>query len=102
MSLSEIFVRTIGNRIWLVYKREYGIRKWHRHFAPLWRADDKTLANERLHSLKAILSHAGETTSHYSQLFRQLGFDPRGVTSSEDIRELPFLTKEELNSDMDA
>ena len=101
MSLSEIFVRTIGNRVWLAYKREYGILNWQRHFAPLWRADEDTLANIRLHSLKAILTHAGQTTLHYSQLFRQLSFDPRVVRSCSDLRELPFLTKEELNLNID-
>jgi len=102
LSLSEIFVRSIGNRIWLAYKGEYGILEWYRRLAALWMADDETLADTRLRSLKAILSHAGETTAHYLQLFRQLSFDPRGVTSCNDLRELPFLTKEDLNGNMDA
>ena len=102
LSLSEVFVRCVGNRIWLVYKGEYGILKWQRRFAPLWMADDETLANTRLRFLKAILSHAGETTAHYSHLFQKFSFDPRGITSCKDLRELPFLTKEELNGDMDA
>jgi len=101
LSLSEVFVRYIGNRVWLVYKGEYGILRWYRRFEPFWRADKDTLANTRLRSLKAILTHADDTTTHYSQLFRQLSFDPRGVTSCEDLRELPFLTKEELNRDID-
>jgi phenylacetate-CoA ligase len=101
VSLSEVFVRYVGNQVWLVYKGEYSILKWQRHFAPFLIADDKTLADARLRSLKAILSHAGKTTVHYSQLFRQLSFDPRGVTSCKDLRELPFLTKEELNREMD-
>jgi phenylacetate-CoA ligase len=101
LSLSEIFVRGIGNRIWLTYKGEYSILKWQRRFAPLWMADDETLANTRLRSLKAIITHANETTAYYSQLFRQLSFDPRGLTSCNELRQLPFLTKEELNRNVD-
>ncbi len=102
MTLAESFVRLIGHRFWLAYKGEYGILRWQRRFSSLWAAEPETLAGMHLRSLRGLLAHAGSTTAHYSQLFRRLGLDLREIHSCQVLREMPFLTKEELNDDIDS
>ena len=101
MSLAEFFVRHFGHRVWLTYKGEYGILSRQRRFTPLVTADSQALEQHRLKSLVAILTHADATTTHYAELFRRHGLDPRKVTSFTELSKLPFLTKEELNRDID-
>lgn len=102
MRLAETFVRLVGDRIWLAYKGEYATLRWQRSFAPLWNMDYDALERIRLQRLQAILTHAGQTTRHYSQLFRELNFDASALTSADGIRVLPLLAKEELNRDIDS
>jgi phenylacetate-CoA ligase len=99
--LTEAFVKYVGHPVWLAYKRELGIVYWYWKSKPLWTADQDRLQRMRKSRLTELLKHAGSTTKHYSELFAQLGFDPRSLRSEDDIRQFPFLTKEQLNADMD-
>ncbi len=44
--------------------------------------------------LKTLLDHAGAHVPYYREIFRQSGFDPRGVTSIRDLEVLPLLTRD--------
>jgi phenylacetate-CoA ligase len=101
LSLSETFVRVLGNRLWLAYKRQSGIMTWKKRLEPLWCVEREELASIQLASLRAILVHASDTTRHYANVFSQLGFSAARVGTCEEIRQLPFLNKEDLNSNMD-
>jgi len=59
----------------------------------------ETLRAERLRSL---LSDAGRHVPYYRDLFVRLGFDPARVTSTADLRYLPFLDKSTIRSNTDA
>jgi phenylacetate-CoA ligase len=102
LSFVESIVRHIGYPLWLAYKGELGIVAWHKRFEPLWGADPGKLQELRQPALVAMLVHAASTTKYYSELFRKIGFDPRGPKSIQDIRSLPFLNKEQLNQDIDS
>jgi phenylacetate-CoA ligase len=47
----------------------------------------------RMQLLRALLEHAGQQVPYYRDLFRQIGFDPRGVRSLGDLEALPRLTR---------
>jgi phenylacetate-CoA ligase len=51
--------------------------------------------------LKALLSHALENIPFYAKRFEEAGFHPSQLRSTEDIRKLPFLTKEDIRSNLD-
>jgi phenylacetate-CoA ligase len=102
LRLAEPLVRYFGYPLWLVYKGELGIVTWQRRFQPLWAADRERLQELRLPALAAMLVHAASTTKYYLELFRKLGFDPRSLQSESDIKQLPFLTKEQLNQDLNS
>ena len=54
----------------------------------------EALAKEQVASLRALLEHAQRSTVYYRELFRRIGFDPRDLTSREDLEQLPLLTRE--------
>lgn len=56
-----------------------------------WRAD--RLEALRVARLRALLEHVGTHVPYYRDLFARLGFDPRAVTSTNDLRALPLLDK---------
>jgi phenylacetate-CoA ligase len=47
----------------------------------------------QLQRLKRLLVHAFDTTEYYRSLFNSLEFNPQKLASLEDIKVLPFLTK---------
>jgi phenylacetate-CoA ligase len=47
-----------------------------------------------LERIKRLLEFAGEQVPYYRDLFRDLGFDPRGVLSLTDLQTLPVLTRQ--------
>jgi phenylacetate-coenzyme A ligase PaaK-like adenylate-forming protein len=52
------------------------------------------LARYQLDELKRLLAHAGANVPYYKDLFHAHRFDPRAVTSREDLAALPLLTRE--------
>jgi len=59
----------------------------------------QTLQLERLCSL---LVEAGTAVPYYRDLFCQLGFDPRGLRSLQDLRALPLLDKATIRANTEA
>jgi phenylacetate-CoA ligase len=55
----------------------------------------------QLARLRALLDHAGRHVPHYHETFSRIGFDPAGVASVEDLRQLPLLTKRDIRADPD-
>lgn len=51
------------------------------------------LQADRLQRLRAFLTEIGTRVPYYRTLFGQLGFDPAGMSSLDDLRRLPPLTK---------
>jgi phenylacetate-CoA ligase len=55
----------------------------------------------QLDSLRRLLAHAGAHVPFYRDLFAKLAFDPAGVRSLDDIRQLPVLDKAQLMAEGD-
>jgi phenylacetate-CoA ligase len=56
----------------------------------------KELEQEQLERLQQTLGRVYRRVSHYHELFNKIGFDPLEVTSLEDLKNIPFTTKETL------
>ena len=55
----------------------------------------------RIERLRRLLTHASERVPYYRNLFGQLGFDPKAITSTQELERLPFLTKTEIRAHTD-
>ncbi|MBD3401577.1 AMP-binding protein [candidate division GN15 bacterium] len=55
----------------------------------------------QLKRLKAMLSHARANCPYYARKFAEAGFDPEQVTTLEDIRRVPILTKADIQQNRD-
>lgn len=51
------------------------------------------LETMQVERLRAFLSKAGKHVPYYRDLFRDMAFDPAGISSLSDLARLPFLTK---------
>ena len=65
-----------------------------------WEKDIETMPREKLEAvqlerLKESLRRAGQSP-HYSRVFREKGFDPAGVRSLADAKNIPLTTKDDL------
>ncbi|MBN2396783.1 MAG: phenylacetate--CoA ligase [Deltaproteobacteria bacterium] len=65
-----------------------------------WENDIETMPREKLESiqlerLKKSVAQASASV-FYGDLFKKIGLDPNGITSLEDIRKIPFTTKDDL------
>lgn len=47
----------------------------------------------QLQALRKQLAYVGENSTYYRQVFKEAGFDPRGVKSLADLRRLPLVKK---------
>jgi phenylacetate-CoA ligase len=55
--------------------------------------DRERLAEYQLAKLRIILKHAGDHVPYYRALFRSIGFDPRMISRTSDLRGIPLLDK---------
>jgi phenylacetate-CoA ligase len=53
---------------------------------------------EQVRKVRELLVHAAAQVPHYTQLFRDLHFDPQDVRSLKDLRALPIVTKAEMRN----
>jgi phenylacetate-CoA ligase len=66
-----------------------------------WQPDSECLEREELEQLQlerleATLSRVYKNVPFYRKVFDEIGFDPDGFRSTEDLRKLPFTTKDDL------
>lgn len=74
----------VGREFWSVRRLVQESRDW-----PL-----ETLQAWRLERLRSVVTHAAAHVPGYARLFREAGFDPRDLRAPEDVRRLPFTSKE--------
>ena len=60
--------------------------------------DEKRLKELQLTRLRELLQHADSHVPYYRELFKRIGFDPKGVTSLADLKRLPLLAKAEIRA----
>jgi phenylacetate-CoA ligase len=51
--------------------------------------------------LKRIIKYAYGTVPYYSEIFQRIGFHPEDFKSIQDLKKLPFLTKEDVRQNQD-
>jgi len=56
--------------------------------------DKEKLEDFQFEQLKALLEHAALNVPYYKKLFSDYGFNPKKVQCLEDVKTLPYLTKE--------
>ncbi len=69
------------------------------HYKSLKKSENWTsekLAQLQLVQLKKFLILAGRESPFYKEKFRELGFDPSSVTSVQDLKQIPVMTKQDL------
>ena len=52
----------------------------------------------QFHQLQSVFTHAASTVPYYKQLFQDHHFDPHSLTTVQDIKCLPLLTKDNIRS----
>ena len=62
--------------------------------------DASALERDQVASLRALLTRA-RRAKYYRELFAKIGFDPRDLTSREDLQQLPLLTREIIHARYD-
>ena len=61
-----------------------------------WSKDQ--LDNWQLHELKKIINHCYKCVPYYKELFVEHGINPHNIKYLEDIKKIPFLTKDIINN----
>jgi phenylacetate-CoA ligase len=64
--------------------------------------DADVLARLQAEDLRDLLVYAGSNVPYYKELFGQARFDPRAVTSRDNLAELPLLTRDIVRERYDA
>jgi len=73
-----------GRTFWSTYNLLKKSRYW----------SDKEIKDHQLIELNKLLNHAYENTPYYNKVFKERGLKPSDIQSFDDLRKLPFLTKE--------
>jgi len=81
---------------WLYHRhvRRTNLRELRELFRQSERWDLERLRVFQTEGLRALLSHCAANVPYYADLFREYGLDAERVREPEDLRRLPFLTKE--------
>jgi phenylacetate-CoA ligase len=66
-----------------------------------WWSEER-LNTLRIERLRGLLMDVGENVPFYRKLFAETGFDPTAVTTLEDLRRLPLLTKAVIKANTEA
>ncbi len=88
--------------------------------APLWALKERTpyllhmqavrgssrrpleeVCQEQMLCFRSLLVHAYETTSFYRRRLDQAGVDPHGLSSMDDLKRIPLLTKDDIRRNTD-
>jgi phenylacetate-CoA ligase len=61
-------------------------------------AERSTIEALQLNKLRKLLQHAYQHTGYYKERFDRIEFNPDDLSSLDDLKQLPKLTREDLNS----
>ena len=59
------------------------------------------LIEDQVQRLQSLCLYAGMHVPYYRELFKSIGFDPKGLRSVEDLQQLPILDKETVREKRD-
>jgi phenylacetate-CoA ligase len=80
----------------------FSILKLKREFDRNQRLSEETLRQYQAAKLRQILTHAYNTVPYYRKLFKENDILPVDIQSVEDLRMIPFLTKDSLRLNFDS
>lgn len=63
--------------------------------------NEEVIKEYQFNELKKILIYAKDTVPYYTKLFNQVGFDPQEMKSANEMKVIPFLTKEIIRKNFD-
>jgi phenylacetate-CoA ligase len=85
---------------WVPFRFRYG-QEFSKTFHFLTKSEKWNTDKLREHQtteLKKLLIHSYETVEYYNGLFKEYGFDPYKFKYNDEIKRLPFLTKDIINN----
>lgn len=91
-SLSVLPARVLFGKQFSNYLRFVEQAQW-------WSADES--AAYQLNELRGLCQLAYERTPYYRRAFDEVGFDPRDLTSTDDLLRLPMIDRTELRNHLD-
>ena len=65
-----------------------------------WWSQEK-LKEYQMKQLQKMLSHAYENVPYYKRVFDERGLQPKDIQNMEDLKKLPYLTKEVVKKNFD-
>jgi phenylacetate-CoA ligase len=97
MSLSALIRRNLFYPLW-TFKDRSNQLKLFKKFEHLQWLDQQELEKIQFENLKRIIVHAYYNTSYYNQLFDDVKFDPSKFVAPTQIKQIPILTKEQIQT----
>lgn len=93
--------KKVGRRVWskvIPFPYSYGLQfakfyRWLMKTQWLHPEELEEIQNERL---KIIVKHACENVPYYKRIFKEKSLKPRDIQSTEDLKLLPILTKDDV------
>jgi phenylacetate-CoA ligase len=96
-SKGDAYASLYENVLWPAWERLIRRRETLRYLdlvqATQW-LPREVIARFQLGELKRVLAYAGQHIPYYREVFQKHRFDPRGITSTRDLAQLPPLTRE--------
>jgi len=68
------------------------------HKSQWW--DRKKLEEYQMQQVRKLLKHTYENVPYYQKLFGERGLTPEDIQNFEDLKKLPFITKEEMRDNL--
>lgn len=102
--IKNILDKNLRRALFLAYSYKDGRWGLLRHmvdFSHLCNAPSENIEEDRFQKLKKILVHAYETTSFYSDLMKNIGFNPYLMRSIADMESMPIVTKQTIQDNKD-
>lgn len=100
MRVPDALVRLVCEPAWDVYDRSGRLRELRRLRRTQWDAPQEVRARQEA-ALRAIVRHAAATCPFYRESWAAAGIDPAQVRTSEDLRRLPIVTKDDIRRRQD-
>ena len=93
-----LLARAVGLPVFDILKG-YMVREEYRQFKTLISGTVKSISRYQLIRLRELLIHAYESTIFYHDRMIRTGFDPYSISSADDLKKLPVLTRSDLQND---
>ena len=97
MRIPDSFVRNLFDPAWDIYEGSVRLRSLRHLRQSQWQSPEH-IQSATNNKLTAMVCHAVATSPFYRTRFAEADIDPTKVTSIEDLRNLPLLTKDDIRA----